>query len=141
VNRDLLLRLDRSRELIASRCGEVVTLEDAAREACLSPYHYHRLFTQTFGQTPHDFLTERRLDRARLLLARSDLTVTEVCLEAGYVSLGTFSTRFRRLVGCSPREYREGSRRFWHVAGLPAYRLVPMCFLRSYGQVRKNEEA
>ena len=130
--------LDRSRELIASRCSEVVTLEDAAREACLSPFHYHRLFVRHFGQTPHDFLTERRLERARELLAKTELPVTEVCLEAGYTSLGTFSTRFRRIYGCSPSEYREGARRYWQVVGFRTHRFVPTCFV--FGGGRRPQE-
>lgn len=138
MDRDTLLRLDRSRDLIAARCGEVVTLEDAAREACISPFHYHRLFVQAFGQTPHDFLTARRLERARYLLATTEMPVTEICLETGYASLGTFSTRFRRYYGCTPTEYRLGTRRFWQVAGFRTHRFIPTCFL--FGGSRRPQE-
>lgn len=129
MDRDTSLLLLRSRDLIADRFAGVVTLEDAAREAGFSPFHYHRLFVERFGQTPHEFLTERRLERARLLLATTDLPVTEICLEAGYASLGTFSSRFRRIYGKTPTEYRLGTQRFWHVAGFRTHRFIPMCFV------------
>lgn len=133
--------MHRSRDLIAARSSEVITLADAAEEACLSPFHFHRLFVQTYGQTPHEFLTDQRLERARLLLARSNLSISEICLEAGYLSLGSFSTRFRQRVGCSPREYRQGSRRFWQSVGVPAHRFVPMCFLRNVGSQDRRSVA
>ena len=77
--------------------GRAITLARTStnREACLSPYYYHRFFARTFGETPHDFLTRLRIDRAKRLLAREQLPVTQVCFAAGYESLGTFSSRFR----------------------------------------------
>lgn len=135
---DTLRRLARSRDFLAGAADGVVHLEDAAREACLSPFHYHRLFTRAFGQTPHGFLTERRIDKARRLLATTDLSVGEVCLEVGYASLGTFSARFHRLVGCSPSDYRAGSRRFYAISGWRAHRFIPTCFVAPRLAVVRN---
>lgn len=126
-----LVRLERARDLITARVDTPVSLAEAAKEACLSPYHFHRLFVQAFRQTPHELLTERRLDYAKRLLAESDLTVTEICFELGYESLGTFTTRFRRLVGCTPTDYREGARRFYAISRIRAHRFVPTCFTRA----------
>jgi AraC-like DNA-binding protein len=105
----------------------------ASRDACLSPYHYHRLFTETFGETPHEFLTRLRIDRAKQLLSRDQLAVTEVCFAVGYESLGSFSSRFRNLVGHSPSEYRRAVRRVFSVPAVAPYRLVPACFLMQFG--------
>ena len=109
-------------------------LADAAREAYLSPYHYHRLFSQTFGQTPLEFLTRRRMDRAKELLARDVAPVTEVCFAVGYESLGSFSTRFHQAVGYSPKEFQKGLRRIFPVPRVTFYRSIPACFLIHNGE-------
>lgn len=95
IDDDLFRRLCRSRDYLAAQSDQPLRLADAAREACLSPFHYHRLFTRTFGETPHEFLTQRRIDRAKSLLARDQLPVTEICFAAGYESLGSFSSVFQ----------------------------------------------
>ena len=126
-------RLCRSRDFLASGFHQRVKLEDAAGAACLSPFHYHRLFARAFGETPHDFVTRLRIDRAKQLLAQDHCPVTEVCLSVGYESLGSFSTRFRSLVGCSPSEYRRAMRRIFPAAELAPYRFIPACYLISHG--------
>ena len=90
-----------------ARQDERISLAEVARAACLSPYHFHRLFRATFRTTPHEYLTRERLERARHLLANEDLPVTEVSLRAGFEALGSFSTMFRRRFGVSPREFRR----------------------------------
>ena len=104
---ELFRRLCRSRDWLAARLDEPVRLADAAREAWLSAFHYHRLFVHTFGETPHEFVTRLRIDRAKRLLARDRLPVTEVCFAVGYESLGSFSTLFRTMVGYSPSAYQR----------------------------------
>jgi AraC-like DNA-binding protein len=126
---DLFLRLNESRDFLAHSFAAPVSLEDAARQACLSPFHYHRLFARTFGETPHAFLTRRRIEEARRLLIAGDLPVTEVCLAVGYASLGTFSIRFHHLVGSSPSAYRRAAHRFFRLSPLYPYRFIPTCFL------------
>jgi len=104
---ELFRRLTRARSLIEASLGEPLDLETIAQGACLSQYHLHRLFTQVFGETPHRYAVRRRMDRARRLLAQSDQPVTEVCLESGFQSLGSFSSLFRRENGCSPQQFRS----------------------------------
>ena len=130
---DLFARLNDSREFLAASLAEPISLEQAARQACLSPFHYHRLFARTFGETPHDFLTRLRMDRAKRLLARERLPVTEVCFAVGYESLGSFSTRFRHLIGHSPSEYQRSVGRIFPVPALAVYQFVPACFLQNWG--------
>lgn len=138
---DLRQRLFRSRDYLATHLDQPVCLEDAARAACLSQFHYHRLFTRAFGETPHAFLTKRRIEQAKRLLARDQLPVTEVCMAVGYESLGTFSARFRAAVGSSPSDFRRSMRVLFVSPGFPPLRFVPGCFLRFFLQNSKIEEA
>jgi AraC-like DNA-binding protein len=105
-----------------------VTLERAAREACLSPFHFQRLFARLFQETPNEFVTRRRMETAERLLAAGDLPVTDVCLQVGYSSLGTFSSRFAARTGQSPAHYRREARRWIAPAcGWRIYR-IPDCY-------------
>lgn len=78
-----------------------------ARVAHVSPTHFTRTFRATFGETPHRYLQRRRVERAMFLLRSGDRSVTEICLEVGFTSLGTFSRTFRDIVGESPSAYRR----------------------------------
>jgi AraC family transcriptional regulator len=102
---ELFRRVLRGRDFLLSQAGEEATLGDAARAACLSPFHFHRAFTHAFGETPHQALTRYRMERAAALLS-AGARVTDVCLAAGFESLGSFSSLFRRHFGMSPRDYR-----------------------------------
>jgi AraC-like DNA-binding protein len=135
---ELFRRLCRSRDYLAARSLAAhyeapLRLADAAREACLSPFHYHRLFVRTFGETPHEFVTKLRIDRAKRLLARGCLPVTDVCFAVGYESLGSFSTRFRSIVGYSPSVYQREIRRIFPVPALAVHRFIPNCYLVQHG--------
>jgi len=107
---ELFRRLTRAREFIAASFEQPLTLDEMAQIACLSPSHFLRSFRQAFGQTPHQFLTTLRLERARFLLQQTELPVTEICLAVGFESLGSFSTRFRRQFGVSPSHLRPAKR-------------------------------
>jgi len=126
-------RLCRARDLLAAEYQSQVLLDRAAREACLSPFHFHRLFRSTFGETPHDFVTRRRMERARHLLASGQMTVTEICMEIGYSSLGSFSTKFQSLTGVPPTEYQRQVRRVFGYDRPWKIMLVPACYFHAYG--------
>jgi AraC-like DNA-binding protein len=128
---DTFQRLCRARDLLASEYQNRVLLMQAAREACLSEYHFHRLFRATFGETPHDFQTRLRMQRAKSLLA-SQRTVTEVCFEVGYESLGSFSTKFRGKFGRSPAEFQREVRRVFGYTAPWRVLMIPMCFMRHW---------
>ena len=104
---EVFKRLCRAREFMHACQDQPVHLDDISRAACLSPYHLHRAFKQAFHETPHEFLARIRVEQATRLLLNTDLPVTEICLRAGFESLGTFSTMFRRRFGKSPRQYRN----------------------------------
>ena len=127
-------RLCRARDFAGASFREQVRLDELARTACLSPFHFHRLFTNAFGETPHGFLTRLRIERAKQMLATDHLSVTDVCFEMGYNSLGTFSTKFQALVGQSPSEYRRSIRRIFFIPGWAWSLYVPNCFLSFYGE-------
>lgn len=78
-----------------------------AREALMSTAHFARQFRATYGETPYSYLMTRRIERAKALLRRRDLSVTEVCMAVGCTSLGSFSARFAEIVGETPTSYRE----------------------------------
>lgn len=93
-----------------------------ARIAHVSPAHFTRTFRAVFGETPHRYLQRRRVERAMFLLRTTDRSVTDICFEVGFGSLGTFSRTFRDIVGRSPREYR----------GQVAATDVPTCFTMTW---------
>jgi AraC-like DNA-binding protein len=103
---ELYRRVHRARDYVEACYEEPLSLRDMAAVACLSTNHFLRTFKQVFGRTPHQYVTERRLQRARELLASTELPVTEVCLSVGFESLGSFSRLFRRRFGTPPARTR-----------------------------------
>jgi AraC-like DNA-binding protein len=128
-----LARLCRARDLIRDEFAEPVTLADCAAEAGLSPWHLLRAFRAAFGETPQAFRTRLRLERARDLLTVTGRSVTEVCLDVGFSSLGTFTTLFTRAVGCPPTEYRRRVRPWVTTPGFRPWASIPTCYVRRFG--------
>jgi AraC-like DNA-binding protein len=106
-----LAHLRRARDLIDRRYAEPLDVPALAKAALMSPSHFARQFRATYGETPYTYLMTRRIERAKSLLRRGDLTVTEVCVAVGCTSLGSFSARFTELVGQSPSAYRARDHR------------------------------
>jgi AraC-like DNA-binding protein len=113
-----LVRLRRVRDLIDREYDRPPDVPALARSAHMSEGHFSRSFKDAFGESPYSYLMTRRIERAKALLRRGDLSVTEVCMEVGCTSLGSFSSRFSELVGESPSSYRM--RRHDDGAGIPA---------------------
>ena len=105
-----------------------IKLPDVSAQANLSPYHFLRVYKQTFQETPHEFLTRLRIEKAKTLLARGSHNVTEACFEVGFSSLGSFSTLFNHRVGLSPAEYRRYVRSEIAVPRTVRPLFVPSCF-------------
>ena len=127
----------RARGYLAARFNERVSLTDAAAQAGLSPFYFQRLFAAAFQETPHEFVTRLRIDHAKKLLLAGNHSVTDVCFDTGYESLGSFSTRFRTLTGLSPAEFRRESRRVFGTSGRhwPLY-YMPVCFQHFFAGIR-----
>jgi AraC-like DNA-binding protein len=104
---DTLARLRRARDLVDREYQRPLDVADLSREALMSPAHFSRQFRAAYGETPYAYLMTRRIERAQALLRRGDLSVTDVCMEVGCTSLGSFSARFTELVGETPTAYRN----------------------------------
>jgi AraC-like DNA-binding protein len=101
-------RMLRARDAIDRAYAKPLDVPALARIARVSEAHFIRTFRATFGETPHRYLQRRRVERAMFLLRETDLSVTEICFEVAFTSLGTFSRTFREIVGETPTEYRDG---------------------------------
>ena len=105
----LLPAVRRARDLIDREYASPLDLDRMAREAGYSRFHFARAFAAAYGETPRAYLTRRRIERAKTLLRTANLSVTEICALVGFESLGSFSSRFRTIVGQSPTEYRAAA--------------------------------
>ena len=128
TNRILL----RARDTMDRDYAKPLDIPALARIAYVSEAHFIRTFRATFGETPHRYLQRRRVERAMFLLRETDRPVTEICLDVGFTSLGTFGRTFRRIVGESPTSYRRGA------ADL---RAVPACFAKAWTRPSSFGEA
>jgi AraC-like DNA-binding protein len=102
-----LAHLRRARDRMDHEYAQPLDVEALARTALMSSAHFSRRFREAYGETPYGYLMTRRIERAQALLRRGDMSVTEVCMEVGCTSLGSFSSRFSALVGETPTAYRD----------------------------------
>jgi len=116
----------RARDLIDGGYEQPLDLEALARKAAVSPRHFSRSFRDAFGETPHQYLISRRLERARHLLRTTEDTVAEICFAVGFRSVGSFTTSFTRHVGVSPTTYRRAS------SSPSAADHIPLCFIKAW---------
>jgi AraC-like DNA-binding protein len=128
---DVLVHLRRARDHADRHYAEPLDLEALAAIAGLSKFHFQRLFKSTYGITPAAYVSERRVERAQDLLRATNLTVTEVCHAVGFSSLGSFSSRFRELVGETPSEFQ----RRYAEAGAPR---IPGCYIFQWGLAERS---
>jgi AraC-like DNA-binding protein len=136
VSSDALARLDHARAFIDAHLDADIDLERIASHAGYSRYHFLRLFHRAYGQTPHAYLAERRIEHAKRLLAEGRMTVTDVCLAVGFQSPGSFSALFAREVGQPPALFRAHALQ----ARNAPRAFVPLCFLimSSFGEDERN---
>ena len=104
------LAVRRAIDTMRTHLGEQITVDDLARSAMFSRFHFTRIFRRVTGVPPGRFLLRKRLERAKFLLESTSMNVVEVSVEVGYSSVGTFSTRFNRCVGMPPTTYRRRAR-------------------------------
>jgi AraC-like DNA-binding protein len=118
-------RLCRARDLLREAREPLPTIEQLAREVRISPFHFIRQFEAVFGVTPHQFRIASRIELAKTLLAGGDYSVTDVCMEVGFSSLGSFSTLFAQRVGETPSAYRRRIRTLISAPGIA--HITPGC--------------
>ena len=105
---DLNRRLLRARDAMDRAYAEPLDVRSVAAVAHVSEAHFSRTFRAVFGETPHRYLQRRRVERSMFLLRETDGSITDICFDVGFNSLGTFSRTFRDIVGQTPSDYREG---------------------------------
>ena len=105
---DLNRRLLRARDAMDRAYAEPLDVRTVATVAHISPAHFSRCFRDVFGETPHRYLQRRRVERSMFLLRETDRSVTDICFDVGFTSLGTFSRTFRAIIGETPTSYRAG---------------------------------
>ena len=127
---DVLVHLRRARDYADRHYTQPLSLDEIAGVAGVSKYHFLRLFRATYGITPMEYVSQRRIERAQDLLRSTNLTVTEVCFAVGFSSLGSFSSRFRQLVGESASAFQRR-----YADGAPH---IPGCFIFMWGLAERE---
>ncbi|MDK1286825.1 AraC family transcriptional regulator [Pseudoalteromonas umbrosa] len=121
-------RLDACRDFIVDNYHETLSLSVIAKHSCMSPYHFLRVFKDTYGETPNEYLIRLRVEQAKKMLITEQCSVSEVCEKVGYTSLGSFSSLFVKQVGLTPTSYR---RKLWALSA-EAYcfpsQAIPACY-------------
>ena len=125
-------RMLRTRDAMDRDYAKPLDIPTLARIAYVSEAHFIRTFRATFGETPHRYLQRRRVERAMFLLRETDRSVSDICLDVGFTSLGTFSRTFSSIMGESPTEYRR------HAVGVTA---ATTCFMRAWTRPSSFGEA
>jgi AraC-like DNA-binding protein len=124
-------RLLRARDAMDRSYAQPLDIATLARVACVSEAHFIRTFRTTFGETPHRYLQRRRVERSMFLLRGTDRSITEICFDVGFSSLGTFSRTFRDIVGETPTSYRAR----------PHAKTAPTCFVMAWTRPSSFGEA
>jgi transcriptional regulator GlxA family with amidase domain len=131
VDTEELRRLCRARDQMDREYAQPLDVPKLARTALMSPAHFSRRFREVYSETPYSYLLTRRIERAKTLLRRGDLSVTDVCFAVGWSSLGSFSARFTEIVGESPSSYRSRDHE--------ELRAISPCQTMVLSRPRKNE--
>jgi len=129
---DIYERIVQAKVYIDNNLDAVLDLANVSRQANFSPYHFHRLFTNLYHKTPHQYITFKRLQKAKELLEKEGVSITEVCNTVGFESLGSFSTLFKKNCGFAPLYYRNIAYLKQKMAQEQPKRFVPHCFLEAF---------
>jgi AraC-like DNA-binding protein len=133
LTHDTLVRLCHARDLLRDSGEDSPSIEEIAHAAAMSRFHFIRRFAAVFGETPHQFRIRSRLERAKALLANGNASVTDVCMEVGFTSLGSFSDLFARRIGVPPSVYRHRERVVVRAPGL-THAPLPGCWFCMCGE-------
>lgn len=124
-------RIVAAKRYIDEHYTEKILVQDMANEACFSKYHFLRLFKQAYGQTPHAYLTNLRIKKAKQLLLEED-SITQVCFALGFESLPSFTHLFKRHTGCTPQQYLQQAAEKKQAKVERPRNFVPNCFAHRF---------
>ena len=131
ITTDIYQRIVAAKVFIDDNYQENIDLEQVSRQALISRFHFHRLFRQVYKKTPHQYITQKRLDKAKDLLSENK-PVTEVCNEVGFESIGSFSVLFKKEIGFVPQYYRNMAyKKKMELLAQPK-KGIPHCFIDQY---------
>lgn len=139
LSTDVYRRVVAAKMYIDHHAGGQLDLDQLSRQACLSRFHFHRLFTRIYRRTPLDYLTQVRMNTAMNLLQDEHRSIADICNTIGYESPGSFSLLFRRKTGSTPMGYRSRMRQRREEVQQHPVRFVPHCFIESYGLGEKSK--
>ena len=131
LTNDLYQRIAAAKIYIDENYQLPIDLEEISRQAFLSRFHFHRLFRKVYRRTPHQYITQKRIDKAKELLANNK-PVGDVCNEVGFESIGSFSTLFKKEIGFAPTYYRNMAWLKKQQAKEQPKEFIPHCFIESY---------
>ncbi len=132
----LYKRIVQAKLFIDSHFSENIDVSNIADEACFSKYHFIRLFKSIYGKTPHHYLTQVRIDKARLLLAEGN-SIMDVCASIGFDSPTSFTATFKKVVGKTPSVFQNSQKAKQQAISANPLSAVPNCFAESHGYIKK----
>ena len=133
ITADLYKRIVSAKLFMDEYFYQPINLASLSRRACLSRFHFHRLFTQIYKKTPHQYLVRRRMDYAGQLLSKESISITEVCNAVGFESISSFSGSFKKHSGIGPKKFRHDAQ-----SRLGKVRTHPGCFIPACFKFEQN---
>jgi AraC-like DNA-binding protein len=129
---EVYTRIIAAKVFIDQNFHKSIGLDCNSREACISRYHFHRLFTHIYNRTPHQYLTQKRISQALELLKMEELSVQEVCSSVGFESIGSFTVFFKREIGFPPHSYRKKAWLKQQQTKQEPEKFIPGCFMATF---------
>ncbi|HVZ97522.1 MAG TPA: AraC family transcriptional regulator [Chitinophagaceae bacterium] len=129
---EIYTRIVSAKVFIDNHFEQPIHLEQISAKACLSKFHFHRLFKSVYKKTPHEYITARRLDKAKQLLQKEGISITDVCNLVGFESLGSFSLLFKKRHGFTPQYYRNIAYLKKKLVQEQPRHFVPHCYMETY---------
>jgi AraC-like DNA-binding protein len=132
ITRDVYQKIVSAKIFMDENFDQPLDLNIISRHSCISRFHFHRLFTRIYRKTPHRYLTQKRIDNAKQLLGENELSVSEICNNVGFESIGSFSILFKKEIGFAPQYYRNLAYQKKQLAKEQPKHFIPHCFIESY---------
>lgn len=127
------------RDYLQEHYTDSFSLSKVAEYSCMSQYHFSRVFTHVFGEPPNTFVARLRIEKAKTMLITENFSISEICAEVGYSSVGSFSSLFREKVGISPSQYRRKLRSLSNEPHRFPMQSIPLCFAQNLFGFKSNE--